>query len=215
MPRKAAIVANGLFKGSQRELLILDDADIIVCADGGADHLRNLGVPPGIIIGDLDSINPVTLEAFPDTPVVEDKSQDKTDIVKALEYLISDGWEDITILGALGARQDLTITNISLLSHFDSRATLRIVDGGTEIYYVASSVEFNSPPRRKISLLTFDRPTRLTTEGLRWEYSDTLLEFGSEGISNEVVTTPFKIKASDGVFVFLLDEFANGTPFDG
>ena len=35
-----------------------ENYDNIICADGGANHVYKMGMTPGYIIGDLDSVNP-------------------------------------------------------------------------------------------------------------------------------------------------------------
>ena len=49
------ILANGLFPSHTYPLQILDEAGTVICTDGSADSLLNLGHTPHIIIGDQDS----------------------------------------------------------------------------------------------------------------------------------------------------------------
>ena len=39
---------------------LLRKKPFIVCADGGANKARKLGIVPDLIIGDLDSVSPAT-----------------------------------------------------------------------------------------------------------------------------------------------------------
>ncbi len=54
--QKACIFCNGEFKNSVRVKCAASNCDLLIAADGGARHLAGLGLQPGIIIGDMDSI---------------------------------------------------------------------------------------------------------------------------------------------------------------
>ena len=55
MKNKIAIIANGTINDSKFHLELLKDSDIIICADGGANSAKELGIIPNYVIGDLDS----------------------------------------------------------------------------------------------------------------------------------------------------------------
>ena len=50
------IVANGDFPFHKEPLLILQDANTIICCDGAVNHLVKNGMEPHYILGDMDSI---------------------------------------------------------------------------------------------------------------------------------------------------------------
>ena len=50
------IVANGDFPSHKEPLLILQDANTIICCDGAVNHLVKNGLEPHYILGDMDSI---------------------------------------------------------------------------------------------------------------------------------------------------------------
>ena len=54
--KKACIFCNGELKNSARIKRAASNCDLLIAADGGARHLAGLGLQPGIIIGDMDSI---------------------------------------------------------------------------------------------------------------------------------------------------------------
>ncbi len=45
-------------------LFTAETADLIIAADSGARHLKGSGYLPHVIVGDMDSIDPDTLEFF-------------------------------------------------------------------------------------------------------------------------------------------------------
>jgi len=54
--KRACIFCNGELKNSVRVKRAASNCDLLIAADGGARHLAGLGLRPGIIIGDMDSI---------------------------------------------------------------------------------------------------------------------------------------------------------------
>ena len=62
----------------------MKSSEYIVCADGGANHARRLGITPDIIIGDLDSITASTKNYFKKIPLVLVADQYSTDLEKAI-----------------------------------------------------------------------------------------------------------------------------------
>ena len=53
---KTVIIANGNLSETDRLLSRIQQADMVIAADGGAVHLHRMGIVPRLIIGDLDSI---------------------------------------------------------------------------------------------------------------------------------------------------------------
>ncbi len=64
------IIAGGRLDASRtrtwyhRFYSLLKTADLIIAADSGARHLKGSGYLPHVIVGDMDSIDPDTLEFF-------------------------------------------------------------------------------------------------------------------------------------------------------
>ena len=61
---KCIIVANGSISDYSFYKTILEGANYVICADGGARHLINMNIVPDVIIGDLDSISEEAREFF-------------------------------------------------------------------------------------------------------------------------------------------------------
>jgi thiamine pyrophosphokinase len=87
MKNKIAIIANGYVKNLEFHKDLLKDADIIICADGGANNAKKIGVIPNYIIGDLDSASKSSIEFFKDkSKIIKDNNPDKTDMELALSF---------------------------------------------------------------------------------------------------------------------------------
>ncbi|MBM3187582.1 MAG: thiamine diphosphokinase, partial [Chloroflexi bacterium] len=113
------VAANGDANHPDRLAALLDEANVLIAADGGANWLFALGRQPDVVVGDMDSILPETLEALirAGCRVRRHPSQkDETDTELALLEAAAMGATRITLLGALGGRVDHQIANLMLLA---------------------------------------------------------------------------------------------------
>lgn len=91
---RAVVVLAGDIRDDKGALAWIDHAGWIVCADGGARHLRRLGRLPDLLVGDLDSAHPedvawmiqndVPLDKF---PMAKDATDSELAIQAALDHL--------------------------------------------------------------------------------------------------------------------------------
>lgn len=101
------------------------------CCDGGANRILNIlsneqlqNNKPDLVIGDLDSLDNITLEKFTEMKIsiIKDDDQDTTDLTKALNFLYSNSlFEKFPILiisGAYGGRFDAQISNFYAIHKF-------------------------------------------------------------------------------------------------
>ena len=100
---EAVILANGDYPTHPIPLQILHGARTVVCCDGGADRYIELGNTPDIIIGDGDSLSDENRTRFADI-LHHNPDQETNDQTKAVEFLITQGVEEIAIVGATGRR---------------------------------------------------------------------------------------------------------------
>lgn len=86
--------------------------DFVIYCDCGLRHQPGLGRKPDLIIGDFDSFdNPHSREET----IVLPREKDDTDSVFAVKEGIRRGFEEFLLLGAVGARLDHTLANVSVL----------------------------------------------------------------------------------------------------
>ena len=116
------ILANGELNHPERIRERLRELDIhfVLAADGGAHHASVLELHLDSVIGDLDSISNSEKQFFVDAGVtiLEVSAQkDETDLELALLHAIDLDVERIIILGGTGGRLDMTLSNVTLLSH--------------------------------------------------------------------------------------------------
>lgn len=167
---------------------IPDYAYNIFC-DCGLRHAEKLGLTPDLIVGDFDSYD------RPDTDtetIVLPREKDDTDSVYAVRQALSRGFDDITLVGAIGARFDHSFGNISILIRLDKLGIpARIIDDYSEMEIVSARSEV-SDSYPFFSILNVDgTPHGITVSNAKWELDNAEITPEYQyGVSNEV--TPGK-----------------------
>ena len=112
---KCVILANGDYGEVDSYLWLLNEADVILCADGGANYAYAMGVIPAYIVGDMDSILPRVMDYYKEQGVKfrnYPQRKDFTDTQLVLNLAEEIAADDIVLLGSLGKRLDHTLANI-------------------------------------------------------------------------------------------------------
>ena len=91
--------------------------DYVIFCDSGLKHLEQLQVTPNLIVGDFDSHENPHLDA---ETIVLPCEKDDTDTVFAVKEAVKRGFDDLLLLGVVGARLDHTLGNVSILLYLDS-----------------------------------------------------------------------------------------------
>lgn len=199
MSRRALIIANGEMPDAAFLRDQLEAGMLVVCADGGANAARELGIRPDAIVGDLDSVSPETLAHFRDVLVHADRSEDTTDLEKAVNWTLAQDRDEIVIVGALGQRLDHAVGNLGVLPKFHRQAAIRVVDARGTLTYIGREVLFDARPGEIVSLVPLNRCEGITTTGLRYALDGEALELGTrEGTSNVVTSTPVSVRVERG-----------------
>jgi thiamine pyrophosphokinase len=197
----------------------LDGADLVVAADDGAGTLDRLGRRPGLLVGDLDSVEPPLVTKLEEAGVPIERhpaDKDATDTELALRAGVGLGATEIVLLGALGGnRFDHELANILLLADPEAaRLPVRIVRGPTTARVLrAGLLVLEGRAGSLVSLMPIGADaTGVTTAGLRWPLEGATLSVGrSRGISNEVVATPASVTVRDGTLL-VVETASQGAP---
>ncbi len=201
------IIANGTLAYSPEIIGFLNEADLILAADGGATHLKNMNIHPHAIIGDLDSISRETRLFFEknNTPLlIHPSRKESTDTDLCIDFALEKGATHITLIGVTGLRLDHTLANIFLLRRLaDQGVKARIVDANNEIYLVTDDLELQGNPGDLVSVIPVsDKVTGLTLQGLEFPLENASLSMGSsQGISNCFKKTIASISLDQGVLL--------------
>ena len=197
---EAVILANGDYPSNEKPLQILEEAQFVVCCDGGANEYIAKGHLPNIIIGDGDSLSEENrlkhaslLHHIPD--------QETNDQTKAVQYLLAQGKRNIAIVGATGKREDHTIGNVSLLMEYMRMgAVVRSYTDYGVFIPCKDTCTFNCNIGQQVSIFNFTA-RNLQSEGLAYPIYD----FTSwwQGTLNECTDTSFTIKAEGEYLLFI------------
>tara|TARA_B000000477_G_scaffold103884_1_gene93612 strand:+ start:1260 stop:1889 length:630 start_codon:yes stop_codon:yes gene_type:complete len=192
------ILANGEFPSHKTPLGFLSLAGTVICADGSANLLRSLNLKPHIIIGDLDSISEKhSYEGL----IVDDSSQSNTDLEKAIEFTMRNSVKEITVLGAVGNRDDMSFANIQLLFNYFKKIDIKIITDYFSIECISGKKIFKSFSGQRVSLATSDQNCTITTSNLKYSISGKI-DPSLSLISNESLGDRFTLSSSDPLIVF-------------
>ena len=113
--------------------LHMSEADLIIAADSGYNNASRLGVRPGLLLGDLDSIDrgalaPDELEHI--EKIIVPAIKDDTDTQLAVDTVLSRGADKIYIIGGLGGRLDHTLSSVFLLEYIAERGADAVMTDG-------------------------------------------------------------------------------------
>lgn len=204
--RTAFIFCGG---GPARLPIDVPDDALVIAADVGLTEANRRGVVVDMLVGDLDSVDPVDLEAFEGgggevRRHPEDK--DATDLDLAITDAIVAGVGRIVVVGGDHGRLDHLLGNAVLLA--SSRHAAVEVDaifGGSRLHVVRRRRELVGVPGELISLFALGGPVHgARTEGLRWALNGAVLEPGSSlGVSNRFVAERAVIEVADGVVLVI------------
>jgi thiamine pyrophosphokinase len=203
----AVIIANAPNLDATPYLAQIRAADALIAADGGALPLLRLGLPPQLVIGDLDSLDAdsqaallaqgVELRRYP-------RAKDQTDLELALLYVAGRGAASIDILGALGGRWDHTLANVALLALPELRGRrVRLLADAQELFLVRDTAAIEGRAGDTVSLLPLTPEARgVTTRGLLYPLDDATLRYEqARGVSNVLRKPPGQVTLRDGLLL--------------
>ncbi len=199
---KALIISNGDLAGINLSEYFYE-ADMVICADGGARHLYKQNLIPHIIIGDLDSLDIKILEAFHKLRVKFIKypaHKNKSDTDLAIEFAIDKGATDITLLGVTGSRIDHSMANILILYRLaNQNINATIVDSHNEVFITKDILKLKNKKGNFVSIIPLEN-SRVTLKGFEYDTHSVDFEFGSTlGISNVVKDKEGIIEIESGI----------------
>jgi len=203
---RAVIFANGNFKKSSIPLSSLREDDLLIAADGGAQHLQELGLRPATVIGDMDSISSTLLNDLKTQGtqlIVYPRDKDQTDLELALTYAVNSGVQEVLFFGVLGGRLDQSLANLMLLTRDEWKDLSLVISNAPDIAYMMrdrSKISLQGNPGDIVSLIPLSAAvTGVTTHGLRWPLKNAELTLGNTiSVSNEMLEKMARIEIGIG-----------------
>jgi thiamine pyrophosphokinase len=172
----------------------------IAAADGSAKKLRERGILPNYIVGDLDSLfDEIELWREQKGIIIHEVSdQNLTDFEKTLDFVLEQGCKNIMVCGIHGGELDHTLNNWSITIRYGSKHKLAVYDNGKIAVPVYDSVQFSTTQDEMISLIPQPQAV-LTTDGLEWNLKKEILELGKrEGARNRATGTSVQVEVHSG-----------------
>ena len=187
---KACILANGEYRQPERLVRVVQEADMVIAADGGANWLAAQGLLPDVLVGDMDSVTDevsAATEVQGGRLVTAPQAKDETDLELALLEAVAMGAQRITVLGALGGRIDHALANVQLLALTALRGRdVRLYDGTSYLWLADSRTRVQGEPGDLVSLIPLGGDVRgVRTQRLAYPLrGETLFVGPARGTSN-------------------------------
>jgi len=206
---KCVIIANGDLEYTKDIIDTIKASQLIVCADGGARHLRALNILPHVMIGDFDSILPDDKKFFKENQVKTltfSSRKDHTDSELCLSWALANNATDITLLAVTGTRLDHTLANIFLLKKLARKnIPARIINKNNEIHIVTDFIAIKGRPKDFLSIIPITKKVDgITLKGLEYPLTDASLKMGSSlGVSNSFKETIASVSIKKGALIVI------------
>lgn len=207
---KALIISGGNIEDLNWLREIENNFDFILCADGGCNYCIGADILPDLVVGDLDSISPKTLDIIHRKEVPIEKFPERknaTDTELALDILIDNGIEDITLVGVLGSRMDHTMANILLLIKLHEKGCKgKIMDENNTIYLVDKELVLSKREGFYVSIIPLtQKGINISLKGFEYGLKRDTINFGSTlGVSNKVSHDKAHVLVHEGLCLVCL-----------
>ena len=169
--------------------ITLTESDLVIAADGGYDHLLQIGLRADVVIGDFDSVT--SSEIWEDTvceKLTYPPEKDDTDMMLAIKLGLSRGFGQFNIYGGLGGRLDHTVANIQALSFLAEHSAQGILHHPDYELTVIKNSSFTVAKDKTGYISVFslsDTSENVTIKGLEYELEGaTLTNSFPLGVSN-------------------------------
>ena len=207
--KKCIIIGNGKPpRKSVIEYLQKEGYSTTICADGGANSAKQLGITPDYIIGDLDSISAKSLIYYKNkSKIIRIKRQNDTDIEKCLKFAIRKGIKEAIMTGVTGDRLDHTFCNLGIVLKFFDKIGIKIIAEKSLLTAYTGNAKIKTIPGEIVSLYGFNERTKITSKGLKYPLNKVSLPFGKkESTSNVALSNLVNLKITGGI-IFVIRDF--------
>ncbi|MDR0427894.1 MAG: thiamine diphosphokinase [Dysgonamonadaceae bacterium] len=194
---KTIILANGAFPQHKVPLSFLHSADRIICCDGAIINLLQIGLEPNYIVGDLDSI-PEGLKKRFSSILYQNSEQETNDLTKSVRFCVEHNWNEITILGATGKREDHSMGNLSLLTDYMDEVDVQLLTDYGVFNPQKKNVVYESYPKQQVSVFSLTPSTRFSGENLIYPLDNRTFTSWWQGTLNESSGDWFRIQMDEG-----------------
>lgn len=202
-----------------------EENDIVIAADSGYRTAQSLGLKPGILIGDMDSLKHCPKNDGEMEIIRLPEEKDVTDTQAAVELALERGADGVYIIGGIGSRLDHTMSTLAILERIErlfsaplgrrraffgltkQAKAARSVDayvtnGYNRVRYIRNNSVIipRSPNFRYLSLLAADENVKgVTVDGCKYPLNNASLHrFDQYAVSNEITGNCAFVAVSNG-----------------
>jgi len=215
--KQAILFANGSMEKPPDLSSFIQSSALVIAVDGGIQKCISLDIQPNVLIGDFDSIGYDEMKAFQATGVEIIKyptHKDETDLELALNYINNTEVSDVMIIGGLGARWDMTIANILLITNpVYTEMKIHFLDGTQDMFLLRAGentmIKGNLGDTLSLIPLVGD-VTGVSTQGLLYPLQNETLQFGTaRGVSNVFTLERVQINIKHGLLLCIINSVVN------
>ena len=185
----ALIIANGASCSAHLLNQLLEWSPFVIVLDNAIDRVLQLDIKVDVLLGDFDdNFNPeIYKEKQYPLEIVHATNQDKTDLEKAFDYLISKNHKAVNVVWATGKRADHTFTNITSIVQYRNTLKIVLLDDHSTIFLLQARFTKWYSKATPLSLIPVGEVTGITTHNLKYTLNNEILTIGYRtGSSNEV-----------------------------
>ncbi|WP_330443101.1 thiamine diphosphokinase [Flavobacterium sp. C4GT6] len=184
----ALIIANGAACSKELMGQLLEWSPLVIVLDNAIERVMELGIKVDVLLGDFD--NGFDAEKYKELQypleIVHTPSQDKTDLEKALDYLIDRKIPAANVIWATGKRADHTITNITNIVRYRDLIKVVILDDHSKVFLLPKKFEKWYPENTPLSLIPIGKVIGIKTQNLKYELNNEELTLGYRTGSSNV-----------------------------
>ena len=188
----------------------LQNADWIICCDGGMHHAKALGITPDYIVGDFDSVRPEVLEEYRNMGISIRQfptHKNETDMQLGMLLALELGATELVLIGGIGDRFDHTLANAHLQLYLlkkgirgilvNEKNCVELIDKEVTLYGKAGDLVSTIPLSMQVE--------GVTLEGLEYPLVDYDLALDDKlvAVSNVMTGTEAKVKIRKG-YLFVM-----------
>lgn len=186
----ALIIANGAACSKELMGQLLEWSPLVVVLDSAIERVIELGIKIDVLLGDFDrGFDPEYYRnmQYP-LEIVHTPDQDKTDLEKALDYLIERKFPAVNVIWATGRRADHTITNVTNIVRYRDLIKIVVLDDHSKVFLLPQKFEKWYPAGTPLSLIPIGKVSGINSKNLKYQLDNDELTIGYRtGSSNEAL----------------------------
>jgi thiamine pyrophosphokinase len=186
----ALIIANGAACSDDLLGQLLEWSPYVVVLDSAMERVQSLGIKVDVLLGDFD--RDFDAEKYKESQypieIIHTPNQNKTDLEKAIEYLIEKGHKAVNMVWATGRRMDHTLVNLTTICRYANQIKIVILDDYTKLFLLPKNYQKWYTKNTILSLIPIGKVEKIHSTNLFYPLQNTTLELGINTGSSNFVT---------------------------